>query len=256
MGKLDTVKELLRKEGLFKSLNIVSKHIGLTLYGKIAFQKPYQPPSDTRYEEIRKLSGNNTDISDHLSFIFEESLRNNPSTIVELGVRGGVSSRIFRKASEICGSDLISVDLQNCSDALDYEGWYFVQKDDLEFAREFKEWSRENGVKGDVDVLFIDTSHEYEHTKEEIERWFPHLASDGIVFFHDTNLSGFYFREDGSVGKAWDNDRGVIRAIEEMIGCSLNEKRRFSTIKSGFLIRHEPYCNGMTMLKKLDCVDS
>ncbi|MFB6212575.1 MAG: class I SAM-dependent methyltransferase [Candidatus Magasanikbacteria bacterium] len=256
MRKLDTVKELVKKEGFLKSLSIVSKHICLTLYGKIAFREPYQPPSDNnQYNEIRKLSGDDTDISDHLTFMFEESLRNNPSTIVELGVRGGVSSAVFRRVSEICGSDLISVDLQDCSDALDYEDWYFIQRDDLEFAGEFKEWSQENGLKDEVDILFIDTSHEHEHTKEEIESWFPHLASNGIVFFHDTNLSGFYFREDGSVGKAWDNDRGVIGAIEELIGCSLDEKKRFSTIKSGFLIRHNPYCNGMTMLKKLDCVD-
>ena len=55
--------------------------------------------------------------------------------------------------------------------------------DDCEFDPIFK-----NVIKEPVDVLFIDTSHLYEHTVRELAAWFPLLANKALVIFHDTNL--------------------------------------------------------------------
>ena len=78
-------------------------------------------------------------------------------------------------------------------------------------------------IRQPVDVLFIDTSHLYEHTVKEIEAWFPLLAPNALVMFHDTNLRPNYTRQNGTCGVGWDNDRGVIRAIEEYLGETLDE---------------------------------
>ncbi len=99
-------------------------------------------------------------------------------------------------------------------------------------------------------MLFIDTSHLYEHTKQEIASWFPFLATNARVFFHDTNLKQVYFRRDGTMGLGWENERGVIRAIEEHFGVSLPEKRDFVDAREGWLIRHYANSSGLTVLTR------
>ena len=40
----------------------------------------------------------------------------------------------------------------------------------------------------EVDVLFIDTSHLYEHTLQELHAFMPRVAPGGVGLFHDTDL--------------------------------------------------------------------
>jgi hypothetical protein len=72
------------------------------------------------------------------------------------------------------------------------------------------------------------------------------------VIFHDTNLNKIGPRSDGCLQLSWDNDRGVIRAIEEYLGITINERRRFIGKVNGWLIRHWPNCNGLTILDRID----
>jgi hypothetical protein len=81
--------------------------------------------------------------------------------------------------------------------------------------------------------------------------WFPYLGPQAKAVFHDTNLSAFFRRRDGSVGISWDNQRGVIRAIEEYLGFRIDERRAFCGVVRGWLIRHDPICNGLTVLRRL-----
>ncbi len=103
-----------------------------------------------------------------------------------------------------------------------------------------------------IDVLFIDTSHLFEHTHSEITAWFPFLSSRAKVFFHDTNLKRVYFRKDGSMGIGWNNGRGVIRAVERYLNRTFNERANLVDFSPGWLVRHFPYCAGFTILEKFD----
>jgi len=49
--------------------------------------------------------------------------------------------------------------------------------DDLQFGRT---WSRS------IDLLFIDTSHAYSHTLEELELFGQHVRERGFICLHDT----------------------------------------------------------------------
>ncbi|RPJ07199.1 MAG: class I SAM-dependent methyltransferase [Spirochaetaceae bacterium] len=106
-------------------------------------------------------------------------------------------------------------------------------------------------VKTGVDVLYIDTSHRYEHTVSEINNWFPLLGEKATVIFHDTNLRTFFKRRDGSMGAVWNNHRGVIRAIEEHFKTQFDETQDFSEKLDGFEITHYSHCNGFTVLNKI-----
>ncbi len=205
---------------------------------------------DKMEEEVYLRSLKRTDINDHLLTLYRESLSVKPSLIVELGVRSGESTFVFERVAKRFNATLVSVDIEDCSKISNYEKWFFVQSDDIEFAKGFEVWCKERGIKPEIDILFIDTSHLYHHTKEEIEHWFPFLSDKAKVFFHDTNISFLFKRRDGSLQNGWNNFRGVIKAIEEFCEKEFNEKVEFKDECKGFEVRHIPYCSGLTILTK------
>lgn len=224
-----------------KELNEIKTHLGTGRNVRLILEQ---------LEEIKKRSIKRTDISDHLVTLFVESLSVNPRLIVELGVRGGESTFVLERVAKLCDSALVSVDIEDCSDISSYKNWIFVQSDDIEFAKRFKNWCKEHEVQPKIDVLFIDTSHIFEHTVQEIENWFPFLSEKSKVLFHDTNLKKLFFRRDGSMGVGWNNKRGVIRAIEKYLGKGFNEEEDFTEFRNGWLIKHHASCNGLTILEK------
>ncbi len=210
------------------------------------------PPSDVpELVEIADRAQVPTDISDHLRTLFIESLKSSPRLIVELGVRGGESTFVFERVAKLTGARLVSVDIEECISASSFEGWTFVQQDDVGFGLDFPDWCKRNGLEPEIDVLFIDTSHLYDHTVQEIEIWFPHLSEHGKVLFHDTNMRLLGRRLDGTLVRGWDNQRGVIRAIEGYLGVSLPERKNFDTVVSGWWIKHHAHSNGLTIMEKL-----
>ncbi len=222
------------------------------LFVSIPVKRRFFPSGFRELDEIRQRALKRSGISDHLEVIFIESLIFNPDLIVELGVRGGESTFVFERVARLCDAKLISVDINDCSKASSYENWTFVKSDDVEFARAFPRWCEDRGIDPSIDILFIDTSHLFEHTLSEIEHWFPYLSKKAKVFFHDTNLRTIFFRKDGSMGLGWNNKRGVIRALECFFNRRFNERANFTDLVNGWLIRHYANCSGLTILEKLN----
>jgi predicted O-methyltransferase YrrM len=188
------------------------------------------------------------DLSDHLETLYRQAYEMSPKVIVELGVSSGQSSKTFDRVSRELGSIIFGCDVEptigfSYSDICNGN---FVQMDDIQFSRLYA-----SNVGRPIDVLFIDTSHLYEHTVQEIAHWFPLLADKAVVMFHDTNMNGKnYVRKNGSIGLNWDNKRGVIRAIEEYFGVTMDESKDFTILvnKDGlrWRVKHEEGCNGLT----------
>lgn len=191
-----------------------------------------------------------TDISDHLETLFLESLDISPKLIVELGVGDGESTFVLERVARLWGSTLVSVDIEDCRDVSSYRKRIFIRQDDISFAGAFEDWCKEKVLVPRIDILFIDTSHLYDHTVAEIRSWFPFLSARAKVFFHDTNMKDVFVRKDGSTGKGWDNERGVIRAVEEYFNTSFDESRDFSMIMNGWVIRHYTVCNGFMVMER------
>jgi hypothetical protein len=164
-------------------------------------------------DEIRARAVPRTDISDHLIALFVEALAVRPRLIVELGVRSGESTFALERVAKLCGSTLVSVE---------------------------------------VDVLLIDTNHVYVHTVKEIAHWFPFLSPKAKVFFHDTNMHVLFHRKDKSLGVGWQRNRGVMTAIEEYLGTTYNENASFTDVRKGWIIRHNALCSGFTVLERLN----
>lgn len=209
---------------------------------------------------VEALSGDagGTDISDHLNTLFFFAANPQNKLMVELGTRGGESTRALLAAAVVSDSFLLSVDIDDCSHIRVpfQDKWCFKQESDVEFASGgFRAWCVEKSMQPVIDVLFIDTSHEYEHTKEEIASWSPYLAPNGLMIFHDTNMGpGIYAKLNGTIGGGWNNDRGVIRAVEEFLGTTYDESRYFCDLTNGYRVLHYPWSNGLTVLHKLGSV--
>lgn len=224
----------------------------IAVHNALVSKRPVEVSSEIpELQEIEQKALLPTDISDHLPTLFREAMEMSPRLIVELGVRGGESTFVFERVARLCESHLVSVDIDDCLRASPYKDWVFVQKDDTVFAGEFREFCRERGLPEKIDVLFIDTSHLYEHTVEEIRLWFPHLAERCKVLFHDTNLRLVGHRKNGQLLRGMDSQRSVIRAIEEYLGCTLQEEQDFNRVCGDWSVSHFANCNGLTILKRL-----
>lgn len=209
-----------------------------------------------RYQrKIAKHAKKRTDISDHLISLFKQTIASNPKLIVEIGIRSGESSFVFNRAAIVCDSFLVGVDIDDCSSVykkMKKRGKRkFIKGDDIEIGKSFQQTMKSLKYPTTIDVLFIDTSHLYDHTVKEINTWFPLLSKKCTVIFHDTNLKPTFKRKDGTLGRGWDNERGVIRALEEFLNTKFNEDTAFHIKIGEWQIIHIPYCNGLTILKRL-----
>ena len=129
-----------------------------------------------------------SDIQESLPFLHETAKSYQNVRVLELGTRKGNSTLAFLAAADAAGGHVTSVDINPVAD--DPAGmlpwsrhprWTFVQGDDMDEAVQAL-------LPAEVDVLFIDTSHYYEHTLAELRAYMPRVVPGGIALFHDTDL--------------------------------------------------------------------
>lgn len=131
-----------------------------------------------RDEEIRANSG----ITEHLVTLLFITVEFDVKRILELGVGWGNSTTAFLYGLSKTGGTLFSIDYDECEktrrrirkDGLD-SNWKFLRGDDREI--DFGET---------VDLLFIDSSHQYKHTKFELDKFEPNVRDGGFIILHDT----------------------------------------------------------------------
>lgn len=151
-----------------------------------------------KHSEIRELRGMMeyplyADISDYIPLLYFEGKKvfESRGRVVELGVRDGGSTTalLMAKYNGHGINFLISYDIDGgcfervrrahrelcIPERVIYDGWDFRICD-----------SRLVEGPADIDLLFIDTSHEFRATLDELRNWGP--AVKGRIFLHDTEL--------------------------------------------------------------------
>jgi len=121
-----------------------------------------------------------SDINEHLYTFVELVEQLDAKTVIELGTRSGVSTIAWLYALEDRG-ELYSVDIDPCPELGDYPHWTFLQGDDCSV--------EVYDALPTADIVFIDTSHEYQHTLRELAlyRWL--VRPGGKIVLHDTELA-------------------------------------------------------------------
>lgn len=136
-------------------------------------------------ELYERLCRQSSDIYEHLPTMHALALSINAQTIIELGVRTGVSSAAWLSALERTGGHLWSVDVALAPRFVSgHRQCTFLQGDDLAPVVT-------DQLPLDVDIVFIDTDHRYELTVDEIAVYAPRVKSGGFMVFHDTAVEVF-----------------------------------------------------------------
>ncbi len=129
--------------------------------------------------QYRAYCETRSDINEHLPTFVQIALDLDAQKIIELGVRDGISTCAWLYALEQTGGHLWSVDLTNNHGP--EPGWTFVVGNDLD-PRVLEL------LPTDVDIVFIDTSHFYEHTRDELSAYLPKVRPGGRIVLHDSDL--------------------------------------------------------------------
>jgi len=107
-------------------------------------------------------------------------------TMVEIGVRGGISTNSFLyglrdRSNKHSHMRLYSIDINDCSGVVKdntlKKYWEFILGDSKKV---IKTWD-----KGDIDVLLIDGDHSFEGVRDDFRFWEPYVKEGGIILLHD-----------------------------------------------------------------------
>lgn len=154
--------------------------------------------------------GADTDIRDHLEYFVETCVELDAKHVIELGVRNGNSTVAWLYGLDQTEGHLWSVDPDGRAvGTIPPERWTFVFGLDTD-------QTVIDQLPNQVDVVFIDTTHYYQHTLYELELYVPRVRPGGRVLLHDTELE----IPDGSVNEP---PFPVKRAVAEY--CEANDLR-------------------------------
>jgi predicted O-methyltransferase YrrM len=160
-----------------------------------------QLPASPLEAEYERLCRTPSDIYLHLPTFVRLVGERNAQHVLELGTRTGVSTVAWLFGLSRTGGRLTSVDIDARPAIGEHDAWTFVQGDDMDPAV--------FASLEPADILFLDTSHHYEHTLRELNLYRHLVRPGGVIVCHDTEL----MRPEGS--PRHDPPFPVRRAIEE-----------------------------------------
>ena len=99
--------------------------------------------------------------------------------ILELGVREGISTKMFLQLCDDNQGKLISVDINDCSKVANNKRWTFIHSSDDNFDLV------NSYIKKDLDVIFIDSLHEPNHVKKIFYNYYKKLKIKGLCIIDD-----------------------------------------------------------------------
>lgn len=215
-----------------------------------------RPPTEVAIVDNETFCGSNdSDIADHLNTIFALAMSKKPKSILELGTRGGESTKVLTLVAELVGAKGYSVDLNPSPIWLnEKEYWTHFEANDIEFGQTLSKFWPNGDLFSGIDLLFLDTSHLYDHTKLELETYWKLINNNGLLILHDTNCTSKITRKlSGAENYGWNNQRGVIRALEVFFQCKFDENRLLTVnnlAQGAKALTHFPWNNGLTVIYK------
>lgn len=144
-------------------------------------------------EAYRTLLVAPSDINEHLPMMVDIARQFHEPRIIELGVRGGVSTIAWLYALQqgIGQGHLWSVDVEFPLDGspirtlrdVDWRAWTFILgRDDAPMTLA--------ALPSECDIVFIDTAHTLRQTQRELALYAPRVRSGGRIVLHDTLENG------------------------------------------------------------------
>jgi len=175
---------------------------------------------------ILKIQEHDTPFKEHLMTVYDLVVNNNFKTIIEIGA--GESSWALTAAANITDGQVYSFDVNE--NAWRWYPWHDIALmhqtprfhvtvgDNVEAV---KSWNQP------VDFILLDTTHDYEQTRKELDIWPNWLKVGGYLVMHDTA-----------------HKTGI------MVGCR-HARDEFLKKTNSYELDERLNCNGLSIMKKL-----
>jgi len=132
------------------------------------------------------------DINAHLKHLYQLVTTRSSDAIVELGVRGGVSTIAWLAGLQITGGRLWAIDLNEAPPHVAHAPQCTFVKGDSTSLDVVERVSDEvTSLYSSADIVFIDTNHDYDLTLRELRLWSPLVGHGGVIVLHDTAVEKF-----------------------------------------------------------------
>ena len=169
----------------------------------------------------------------------KEASRREHLVILELGVDRGQSTRVFLNAIDGKNdSVLISVDINDCKDAVNFENWEFVQQDSIDINLLL---SKKPILKNGIDILYVDSLHTQSHVMKEVYTYFEYIKPGGVIFFDDIDSGPYMNGQRKDSINTEINNRDILNLLEAIFRANYSSID-FSIIKGstglGKFIKH------------------
>jgi len=170
-----------------------------------------------------------SDIREHLPTLHDLAVKLDAETVIELGVRTGVSTVAWLAALQQTGGTLWAVDATSGPPMITaHQQCRFIQGDDL---------SDEvlDQLPKQADIVFIDTVHTYDHTTDELLTYWMRVRPGGCIVLHDTAVETF----DHHLGDLAGQPPYPVRtAVED-----------FLAHHEGLEVEWHENCNGLAVIR-------
>lgn len=113
------------------------------------------------------------------------ALRENPQWILELGVGTGSTHAFLSTGIPVVSVDIRRPRIINGIELYEETGnphWSMYVEDDMDFVKRLKDNS--------IPFLFLDTSHMYPHTLDELRAYYPKMCGGALIVMHDRSWEG------------------------------------------------------------------
>ncbi|MCE2490210.1 MAG: class I SAM-dependent methyltransferase [Anaerolineae bacterium] len=162
--------------------------------------------------------------------------------VLECGVNEGWSSGVLAHACELQAGRLVSLDIADCSAAIDSEVWTFIQTDDadLDFVL-----SHVPELERGIDIVYIDSLHSPRHVAKLTSLYYPLVKQGGYLAFDDVDPGPFMQgrrKDNANMEVVW---RGIADAVLDF----------FHANEDDLLLEFHFGSTGLAIMKKLAQID-
>mgnify|MGYP001186639207 FL=1 len=112
---------------------------------------------------------------------YQDLIKIKNPTILEFGVRQGVSTKMFIEVCERNGGKLYSIDIDDYSKKFSTSVWKFIHSRDDNYEYVTKK------IPNKFDFIYLDSFHDARHIKKIFYYYYPFLKKEGYFIIDDTS---------------------------------------------------------------------
>ena len=173
-------------------------------------------------KDLRLSQGEEACAADQLLTLHDAAVANPNGTFLELGTDQGQATKVILNA--LHGSDglLVSIDVEDCSDAGSGPNWQFVRSSSIDFDAILSAAPR---LRDGIDLVYIDSLHTTAHVHAEFHGWFPFVKPGGLLLVDDVDPTPYMLGHRKDSVKKEISNRSIGTLVRETFYSNLNALR-------------------------------